>query len=187
MASYTILIKDAIIENKNFRGLEKTNNTAGSRNFTVRLTPYQEIGFDIYDNGHNENFIGTVQDLINQGWNIKPHNSYNQETGTYEPDGDYTLSSVKVSFRNDRYQPCIRYYPNADTKSFVLLNESLLNPDGQYGAIIDDRGSFAHCDVSIHGYNDKPGHVSAYVQNMAIVGRPTFFGNLGYDTVEEQY
>lgn len=180
MANYNISIQDAIIENKNFRGLEKGKNAAGSRNFTVRIRPDQEISFDVYDNGRTERYVGTVQDLIDQGWNIRPHNSYNPATESYEPDGDYTLSSVKVSFKNEKYMPNIRYYPNRDTRTFVVLNESLLNPDGKYGQLIDDRGSFEYCNVCIHGYNDAAGHVSCFVKDMVIVGRPTIFDQWGY-------
>ena len=182
MSDYTIKIRDAVIENKNFRGIEKQYNAAGSRNFTVTLSPNQEIAFEEKENGVINSYIGTVQDLIKQGWNIRAHKSYNDETGTWEEDGNYILSSVKISFRNPKYQPCIRYYPSADAKTFVIMTEELLDPNGAYGAVLDDRyRPFAHCDLSIHGYNDAPGHVSAYVQNMAIVGVPTFFDEFGYD------
>lgn len=100
-----------------------------------------------------------------------------------EPSGDYILSSIKVNFYPEKYAPTIRYYASPEAKSFVLLNDELLNPIGELGKQIDENG-FAQCYVCIRGYNDKPGHVSAFVKEMLIVGKPSIFDEWGYGEEE---
>lgn len=180
MATYYLNIKNADIPfpYKNFRGIEKDMNAAGSRNVAVIIHPEDEFQITVYGDGERKSFIGNYQTLIDQGWNIREQ-TRKEKDGTKAPTGNYILSSVKISFYPEKYAPVIKYYPNPDSKSFVILNEELLDPAGEYGKQLDN-DNFEQCNINIRGYNDKPGHVSAFVSDMLIVGKPSIFDEWGY-------
>lgn len=181
MARYYVNIKNADIPYpfKNFRGIEKQMNAAGSRNLAVIIHPEDEYLFTVYDNGEKQSFIGNYQTLIDQGWNIREQ-IRKEPDGTRVPTGNYILSSVKINFHPDKYAPVMRYYASPESKSFVLLNEELLDPMGELGRHLDE-DNFEKCSICIRGYNDSPGHVSAFVSEMAIVGKPNIFDDWGYN------
>lgn len=137
-----IIIENARITWRNFKGEVSKKNPSGEKNFGVRIDD-----------------LAMVEALIKDGWNIK-HAPKDRPVGCREDDKEYDYLPVAVSWDNDYYIPEVVMFTNDKKKELS---------DKTVGVL--DRMNFENVDIIIRPYvwdvNGKTG-VKAYVKNLYV-------------------